>query len=60
MVPDWPACGARGNPPSVRASNQIVASVAGWDNFRWDDFKWDVNQVRIEPIGEAAWAVEGV
>jgi hypothetical protein len=50
----------RGTPPKVRAADQLVAKAAGWDNMRWDDFRWDTTQVRIEPIGEAAWSAEGV
>ncbi|HZQ01374.1 MAG TPA: hypothetical protein VFB13_17650 [Reyranella sp.] len=46
--------------PSVRAADQVVASITGWDNFRWDDARWDINQVRIEPIGETPWTLEGV
>src|SRR6185369_3128846 len=50
----------RGTPPSVRAIDQVVSEKAGWDSMRWDHFRWDVDQVRIEPIGETPWAVEGV
>jgi hypothetical protein len=50
----------RGKPPSVRAVDQIVAKSPGWGEQRWDYSRWDISQVRIEPIGEAGWSVEGV
>jgi hypothetical protein len=52
----------RGEPPSVRAVDQVVAKGTEWDkNMRWDDFHWDTTQVRIEPVGgETPWTVEGV
>lgn len=50
----------RGTPPSVRAVDQLVSKAPGWGNIRWDDARWDTPQVRIEPIGETPWAVEGV
>ena len=49
-----------GNPPSVRAADQLASKEASWDNVRWDSFRWDTPQVRIEPIGEKPWSAEFV
>ncbi len=50
----------RGQPPSVRAADQLMAKSATWDDMRWESFRWDTTQVCISPIGEAAWSAESV